>query len=168
MGLNGVANVTDAMSDDGLLNAFVEGLLGGLEKLPDFGFDLAHTEGVARISTKAVEGYTAIYGNDITLSERHVVGYAMDYDLIDGSANGGWEGRTIGIGETLEGGCGPVVANEGLCQPVHLSGGQTRPDGFGYFCECCADQQVGLAQQLYFIVCLQINHPRLSIGGETT
>ena len=123
-----------------------------------FRTDLADTERVAGVTAEAIDESAAIHRDDVAIAKRLVVRNAMHHHIVDGSANGGREWTTIRIRKTLESGFRTMVTDKLFSQGVQLAGRDTRLNNFCDFSERCADQQVGLAQQLYLIVCFQINH----------
>ena len=117
--LHGRADVAKPVSGHSLRNAAVERLARHIEQRFHLRSDLTHTESVARITTEAVEQRATIDRDDVTVLEHGlVVGYAMHHNIVDRCADAGGERRAVRIGEALEGGLCPMVADELLGHPV--------------------------------------------------
>jgi len=138
--LYGIADVAEAMTGDGLLDAFVEGLLRGGQKLTHLVRNGTYTERVAGVSTETVELGAAVHRDDIALPKGGIVGDAVHHDLVDGGADGGGESRPVGIGEALECGLRSIIPNDLFGEDVQLTRSHPGPNGFCYLGECCADQ----------------------------
>jgi len=154
--LYGPADVADMIAGYSLLYSFVERCLGDAQQALNFVGDFAYTERVATVTVETVEQCSAINRDDVAFFQDNLItGYAMNDDLIHGGADAGGEWPSIGIGEVLEGGYGPVASDELLRDVIQMEGRYSGFDVLGQLCEGCPNQLVGLAHQFYFILCLE-------------
>ena len=128
--------------------------------MPHLGRNFANAERIAGVAAETIEEGSAIYGDDVAIAQRFIIGYAVYDNMIDRCTNARWKRACVlkTCGEAFEGRNGAVVADELLGQGVQLSSCDTRPHNFSYLSKCCADQEVGLAQQLDFFFSLENNH----------
>ena len=82
--LDGGSNIAYMLSGYGLLDAFVETGLGGLQKLFHFIRNLAYTESVAAVSVVSIEKCPTVHRDDITVFEDIcITRYAVYNHMID-------------------------------------------------------------------------------------
>ena len=158
--LHSSTDVADSVSGKGCRDAAVETFLRSTEQATGFLIHLSDTECIAGVTTESVKTGTTVHRYDVTVFKGDIVRYAMDDHIVDRRAQACRKrfcpckaGR-----KTLERGSCTVVADKLFGQCVQLSGCDTRPHNFRDFGKCCANQQIGFAQQLDFFFCLQINH----------
>ena len=164
MALDGVADVSDAMSGYSLFDAFVESLLGGSEQTLGLIADFADHEGIAGVAVVTVEEGSAVNRDDVALLEDvFLARYSVYHHIVDGCADAAGERATVVIRETLEGGFCTVIADTCLRDPVYFGSGYARTDDSGYLGQRGRYQLVGRPEQFYLIFCLQIYHGRNSM-----
>ena len=152
--LHGIADMPNAVAFHRLSDAEVKSFLRSRQQLPHTRFHLADCKCICRVAIVAVNDGSAVNRHYVALPQRGARRNPMHNRLVDRNT------KCVGIARIPEKSRNAsIVSNELFRYLVKFQRGNPRSNPLRQFAERLPHEKITHTHQLYFFICLQINHP---------